>query len=218
MALPSYRSFFALMLFGWTPIPQDCEESNHLEPQVSMDAAFKQFYHLRPDVSTQDLGDPKVNTVYWFGIVFDTAFSVVARRPVTVKTINSSDTWDVVEARDQSYRGLLDAMPITNELVVQVCRAGSACKIHAWRLINRVQTAVFFKRKDAVKLQKLIEDAEAKIQSFTEIYGGIPRSLPSQLYGVVAIRSNVMGIFARSLPRGQSLLCRSFGQDQSSRS
>lgn len=172
MALPSYRTFFALMLFGWTPIPQDCEESNHLEPHVSMDAAFKQFYHLRPDVSTQDPQDPKVNTVYWFGIVFDTAFSVVARRPVTVKTINSSDTWDVVEARDQSYRGLLDAMPITNELVVQVCRAGSACKIHAWRLVNRVQTAVFFKRKDPIKLQKLIQDAEEKIQSFAEIYGG----------------------------------------------
>lgn len=196
MALPSYRAFFSLMLFGWTPVPKDCGQ-NSFEPVLSMEVALKQFSHLRPDQRVSP-DDPNHGTVYWFGIVFDTAVSCITRRPPTLKAIPAGKVWDVIEARDISYLSLLESIDnVTNDLIIDVCRAGSACKIHAWRLINKIQTAVFLDKNDPIKLEKMINDAKEKLGRFDQVYAPFLDKCASK-FGTFSPYAQMSWVFLRS--------------------
>ena len=183
MATPSYRSMLALVLFAWTPVPKDAQELADHDASLSLDNALLLYYRLRPEERLDKASSASNDTVSdygavcWFGVIINVASATLHRRPPVLQSaMESSQLWNVVDARDRSYVEYFSRITkedITNELMIHVCRAASASKLHTWKKVNNLQSALYRGERNLVILNALIKEACEQFDHLEVVYGHI---------------------------------------------
>ena len=88
--------------------------------------------------------------VYWFGILCDTARSVVKCKPPIITDISAHDAefWERVRQQADDFKASCknwrySLVPISLDVLYDVVGRGSACRAMIWSAISGVQDALF---------------------------------------------------------------------------